>query len=110
MARFSPPYSMRVVVAIAITTLLHAALSVGVFLLSFTQGMARFETGAGSTWNGQALYATSAVLYFPFMQLAQLAPRDWFPGLLGYVPVLLNSFFWAVLLVCAWQQLHRRRV
>jgi hypothetical protein len=100
---------MRVVAAVVVATLLHAALSVVAFLLSFTRGMARFETGSAPTWAEEALRAIAEILYFPFMHLAQLAPRNWFPGLWGYVPVLFNSLFWAILLVYGWHALHSRK-
>lgn len=92
---------MKKTIAILILTVLHAALSFGLFLITFGTGMARMEAGAAPTWPEKILEAAVLVLYFPFMHLARLVP-DWFSGFWGYLPLLVNSLFWAVVLVELW--------
>jgi len=96
--------------AIAILTLsvLHAALSFGLFLFTFGKGMTRMETAAAPTLPEKIADAAVQVLYFPFMHLAQLVP-GWFSGLWGYLPLLINSVFWAVVLVELWYFLRSFR-
>lgn len=59
------------------------------------------ETATAPTLPEALAEAAVQVLYFPFMHLAQLAP-GWFSGLWGYLPLLVNSLFWAVVLVELW--------
>ncbi|OOG47579.1 hypothetical protein [Polaromonas sp. A23] len=92
---------MKKPIAILVFTVLHAALSFGLFLFTFGRGMARMETAAAPTLPETIAEAAVQVLYFPFMHLAQLVP-GWFTGLWGYLPLLVNSLFWAVVLVELW--------
>jgi hypothetical protein len=102
-------FTVRKAIAILILALLHAALSFGIFLLAFGRGMSRFDTGNSPTVLERVLDAAALVLYFPFMHLAQLAPKGWFSGLWGYFPLLINSSLWAVVLVCVYCLLRGRR-
>ena len=78
---------------------LHAAASWALFLSAFSVGMSRFDTGGPKSFLETALEASSNVLlnpvFVPVTSSARLRP--FFPGLLGYVPLLLNSLVWAVL-------------
>lgn len=99
---------MKKIIAIFVFAALHAALSFGLFLFSFGRGMTRMETAAAPTLPETIAVAAVQVLYFPFMHLAQLAP-GWFTGLWGYLPLLVNSLFWAVVLVELWSFLRSFR-
>jgi hypothetical protein len=92
---------MKKIIAVLVFTVLHAALSFGLFLFTFSTGMARMEAAAEPTLPEKILEAAVQVLYFPFMHLARLVP-GWFSGLWGYLPLLVNSLFWAVVLVELW--------
>lgn len=100
---------VRKAIAILVLALLHAALSFGIFLFAFSRGMARFDTGSSPTVIERMLDTAVLVLYFPFMHLAQLAPKGWFPGLWGYLPLFINSSLWAVALVYVYYLLYGRR-
>ena len=79
-------------------TAAHAALTVFLFLVTFNRGMSRFDTGAPPTPADNVLESASTVLIFPLGTLAMrwdLAPV-FFPGLLGYLPVVANSLVWAL--------------
>ena len=89
---------------------IHATSSVGAFLICFDQGMDRFDTGASPTAFEHLACGMGAVLLSPIATLIvrwEFAPI-YFPGLLGYLPVLANSLVWAV---AAWWllALGRRR-
>ena len=78
--------------------LIHAASSVGAFLVCFSQGMDRFDTGAPAAAFEHLACGMAAVLLSP---IATLMVRweyasIFFPGLLAYLPVLANSLVWAV--------------
>ena len=93
---------MRKTLAVLSFTLVHAGLSIAALPLAFSAGMARFDTGHVPTLIEKVLDASVLVLYFPLVHLSDLVPREWFPGLWGYLPVFLNSAFWAVLLIYAY--------
>ena len=77
---------------------LHAAASWALLLSAFSMGMSRLDTGEPKSLLETALETSSNVLLNPvFMAVttsARLGPL--FPGLLGYLPLLLNSLVWAV--------------
>ncbi len=99
--------------AIAALAFGHAALSMTLFLGSFGRGMARFDTGEPATTGARLLDVVAEILLWPLF--APLA--DWggpwtnsvFAGLLGYVPLLLNSVIWAFAIVFAWRLMRRHR-
>src|SRR5687768_5721589 len=77
---------------------IHATSSVGAFLACFSQSMGRFDTGGPATAFENVACTTAAVLLSPIATLMvrwEFAPI-FFPGLLGYIPVLANSLLWAV--------------
>ncbi|HTY63847.1 MAG TPA: hypothetical protein VMG30_16485 [Acidobacteriota bacterium] len=85
---------------IAGLTLLHAAISWGMFLFSFAAGMSRFDTGAAAGIGERAISLLSRLLFWPiYYPLVEWGPRPliwFFDGLLGYIPILLNSLIWGV--------------
>ncbi len=44
----------------------------------------------------QLLIWTTRVLYFPIISLS-LYSREWFPGDLIYIPIIINSLLWGIL-------------
>jgi hypothetical protein len=78
--------------------LVHSAVSVWLSLLTFSAGMARFESGASPTVKERLIEHASTVLLSPIFTLALRShiATTLLPGLLGYLPVLANSALWAV--------------
>jgi hypothetical protein len=78
---------------------LHAAASVALFISAFSMGMSRLDTGGPKSLLETALETSSKVLLSPvFMAVTASARlRPLFPGLLAYLPLLVNSLVWAVL-------------
>lgn len=78
---------------------LHAAASWALFLSVFSMSMNRFDTGGPKSLLETALETSSNVLLSPVFIAVTASDRlrPLFPGLLGYLPLLLNSFVWAVL-------------
>lgn len=89
-------------------TLSHVILTTVALPLAYSFGAARFHTGLAPTLVEKALSFSMFVLYFPLVQLAHQLPRDWFPGLFGYLPVFLNSAFCALVLVRCYVWLRPR--
>jgi hypothetical protein len=44
----------------------------------------------------QLLIWTTRVLYFPIISLSMYS-REWFPGDLIYIPIIINSLLWGIL-------------
>jgi cadmium resistance protein CadD (predicted permease) len=81
------------------------AIITGVLVLSlFSRGMQRFDSGAAPTLVDHLLEVTSRVFSFPLFWAAQLLPRQFFPGLLGWVPVVLNGLLWGSFVVFLWRR------
>jgi len=94
---------------IAVLTGLHFVLSIILFLVTISLGMARFETAAAATTGQLILDSVAMIMLNPvFIPVAFTYPHA-FPGLLGYVPMLANSLVWALLLLAAGTGLARAR-
>jgi hypothetical protein len=81
---------------ILVFALVHAIVSVAIFIVSFGRSMARFDTGDDPSVFEVLLSTLSEVLFFPLMHLLNLfepAPRV-FAGLFGYIPIIANSLLW----------------
>ena len=97
--------SLVAFVAVAAT---HAALTLGLLVAGFGRTMARFDSGELLTVGERTLNASLQVLLFPLGQLALHVRASWMTGLLGYLPLLLNSALWAAVIVTGWRALHGR--
>ncbi len=99
--------------AIGLLTLAHAALSSVLLLISFSRAMTRFDSRdpeRAVTTGAHILGAVTEILLWPlFAPLANWGGR-WthalFPGVLGYLPLLLNSLVWALAIMFAWRWLR----
>ena len=80
-----------------IFTVIHALASMFTFVESFALGMARFDTGAEAGAAGTVLLYAGQALLFPLVTFifGLEGAGSFFPGLLGWLPVLANSLFWA---------------
>jgi hypothetical protein len=104
------------IIALLLLTLGHAVLSFGLFLISFSHSLSRFDMRAAepkiATAGERALEVVVEILLWPlFAPLTQFGGR-WvnavFPGLLGYIPLLLNSFVWALGILFLWRLVRGR--
>ncbi len=81
-------------------TLIHAIISWLLFLKSLSYGMHRFDTSELPSLGEKIINVISAVLLWPiFYPLARWGGRAFhniFQGLLGYIPLIINSFIWAL--------------
>ena len=83
-------------------TLIHATISVILFLKSFTYGMNSFETGEFPSVSGKILELISTIflcpLFYPLSKWGGKGTHNIFPGLLGYIPLIINSIIWAIII------------
>ena len=78
-------------------------------------GMARFDTGdITSSASEKIIHGLGEFLMWPlFAPLIKWGSRlvtRLFPGLLVYIPLLLNSLIWALVITWLWRRIRRKRV
>ncbi|MEQ3682345.1 hypothetical protein [Alcanivorax sp.] len=83
---------------IPIIALTHFALFMTTFLLSFGYEMELFDTSDEISQIESVLHMAYLVLAFPLVTLISNLESMSFPDLWGYVPILANSFLWALAL------------
>ena len=75
----------------------HFALGRLVIPLATNRLLATTESNQTITLAVQLLIWTTRLLYFPIISLS-LYSREWFPGNLIYIPILINSLLWGILI------------
>lgn len=81
---------------IVIITLIHVTVSCSVFIVSFSSGMSRFDSGDPASLCEQITNVTSMVLLWPIFYPIAMWAGNIFSGVSGYIPLLINSFVWAL--------------
>jgi len=74
----------------------HFVLGRLVIPLATNRLLAITDNGQSFTWLVQLLIWITRVLYFPIITLS-LYSREWFPGNLIYIPIVINSLLWGIL-------------
>jgi hypothetical protein len=87
---------MTSAVQVAILVLLYVVVYMSVLITSGGFIMASFDGGIPVSGLGSFLHRLSFVLGLP---LLPLVPVRWFPDITGYIPLLLNGWIWALLVV-----------
>jgi len=99
---------MKKLICVLIVTLIHVALSIAVFVFYFSMNMIRSDLAVPVTVDEQLISLCGHILLFPivtFVDRAWLYSR--IPGVAGFVPFLLNSLIWGVV-VCFLCDLYHR--
>jgi len=104
--------TLRRALMIALLALCHLAASAAGLMASFGATMQRLDTGAPGSALDLMLDRLLTLLYFPLVHLAQLAPREWFKGPMGWLPFALNSllFGWAIASAGQWWRQRYLRI
>ena len=89
-------------------TSIHAASTIVLLLYVFGASMARFDSGAPASATESIARWVFAILSFPLLSLLERMPAVRFPGLWGYVPVLLNASVWGLAAVVLRRWLRAR--
>lgn len=88
---------------IVLITISHAILSLFLFVKAYSMGMRRFlDTGGMPSYTEKVLSVSSNIILSPifYPMVKRHSPiLKIFPGSLGYIPIMLNSLFWASCLV-----------
>lgn len=86
----------------------HLLVTVISFLISFGSSMSRFDTGAAASVGERVASLTFEVLHWPIVPLCMVLPIP-LPGLIGWLPFLLNSALWAFCLYWIWRRFVWKR-
>ena len=89
---------MRKFIYFIIVMIAHAIVSVSSMIYAFSHSMERWDKGGSPSSLEQVLSVIKDILFFPIVDMFHLAPKGMFSGLLGYIPILLNSGLWALVL------------
>jgi hypothetical protein len=91
----------KALILIAIT-LIHLGISFGLFLLDFSRSMRRFDMCTLPSAGDRMLHIISVILLYPVFYPLSVGGgptfHKIFGGLLGYIPLIINSFIWAVVI------------
>jgi hypothetical protein len=86
---------IKKIVVIGLIALIHFGASVLIVATSMAVLTAVDSVPAEPTVGVRILVAATRMLHFPIVSLSWY-PRPWFPGNWIYLPILVNSFIWAV--------------
>lgn len=87
--------------------IVHFVLSFVFLLLSFSDSMARFDTGEPRSMIGAAMYYTSELLAFPIVKLVELTGVRLHSTIAQYLPFVANSLVWGWLAVFVFRRFRR---
>ena len=101
--------------AILLITIGHALLTVYLILQSFSMVMTRFDIGDTTrSASEKIINGLGEILMWPlFSPLTRWCGRwgtNLFSGLLGYIPILLNSLIWALVITWLWKRIRDKSV
>ena len=88
---------------------LHFAVSFALFMQTLAGTMGSFDAPRRASAGSRALEVLTSTLLFPIVQLAIRLPGGWLRGGLGYVPFVLNSLLWGLMLYLFFRLLSELR-
>ena len=98
----------RAIILFVAVTAIHVLTSIMLMLYVFGMVMSRFDTGAPKGAGESVMRWAFAILSFPLLTLLERMPAARFPGLWGYVPVVLNAGIWGLAAVVVRRRLRAR--
>lgn len=89
-------------------TIFHAALTWVLFVLSFRMGMSRLDSRTPDMFGEHFLNRAAEIMMWPLITpILHWQPKllyQVFPGLFGYIALLLNSLLWSLVIVWLWRK------
>jgi len=86
---------MKKFVIVVLIAFIHFGSSVLIVAVSMSFLTAADSAPAAPTYGVRILVVATRILHFPIVSLSWYS-RQWFPGNWIYVPIIANSFLWAV--------------
>ena len=88
--------------------IVHFTASALLFLLAIGDSSARWDAGTGPSIGSKLINGAAAVTMFPVVTAAFALPGTLLPGLVGWLPFVVNSVLWAFIAYYSAQYLRRR--
>jgi len=92
------------IIAIAIV---HFVASLAFLMLSFSDSMARFDTGEPRNMMGSVIYYTSELLTFPIVKIIEHTDLRFHSTVTQYIPFMVNSLVWGWFVVFILRRFRR---
>ena len=99
---------MKKGLAILIIASVHLGVTKGIVAVTMSGAVPPVYDPNMSTLVTRTLVVVTKILYFPIITLAMYS-RNWFPGHLIYIPIVLNSLLWAIVIFVAWRVLKGQK-
>ena len=85
----------------------HFVLCLSLLMLSFSDSMARFDTGEPLSTVGSVIYYTSEILAFPIVKLVEHSSLRLDSTIAQYLPFVANSLVWGWVVVFVFRRVRR---
>lgn len=85
----------------------HFVVSLAFLMLSFSDSMARLDTGEPRSVMGSVIYYTSELLAFPIVKIAEHTGLQFHSTISQYIPFVVNSLVWGWFAVFILRRLRR---
>lgn len=92
------------IIAIAVV---HFVVSLAFLMSSFSDSMARFDTGDPRNIVGSVIYYTSEILAFPIVKLVEHSSLRLHSTIAQYLPFVANSLVWGWVVVFVFRKVRR---
>ena len=95
-----------IILVVAIATL-HFFVGFWLFTKSFGHVFSAFDTGKELTLIEQINYYLVEIFFFPIVTIVEATKYDGENIIAQYLPFILNSVLWGILIVFAWNKISR---
>lgn len=92
------------IIAIAVV---HFVVSLVLLMVSFSDSMARFDTGEPRSVMGSVIYYTSELLAFAIVKIVEHTGLQFHSTISQYIPFVVNSLVWGWFAVFILRRLRR---
>ncbi len=95
-----------VILVVAIATL-HFFVGLWLFTKSFSHAFSVFDTGRELTLIERINYYLVEILFFPIVSLVEATNYEGTNIIAQYLPFILNSVLWGILIAFSWNKISR---
>ena len=98
---------MKSVILIITIAALHLFVGLWLFSMSFGHVFSVFDTGREFTVLEQINYYLVEILFFPIVTIVEATNYEGKNAVTQYLPFILNSVLWGILIEFAWNRISR---
>jgi len=99
---------MKSVILVVIISVLHFFISIWLSIKSFGHAFSFFDTGRELTIIEKINYWAVEILFFPIITIIENTSYEDMSGLAQYIPFILNSMLWGILIVFGFKLIFKR--